>query len=63
VAVAAGVVFGNEVTLVFPELEIAVLIAATLMATVVAINGTANWLEGAELLSIYVIAALAFWFL
>ena len=63
VAVGAGVVFGNDVDLVFPNLEIAVLIAATLLATVVALNGNANWLEGAELLSIYAIAAIAFWYL
>jgi Ca2+:H+ antiporter len=63
VAVGAGALFGNDVALVFPQLEIAVLIAATLLATVVALNGNANWLEGAELLSIYAMAALAFWFL
>jgi Ca2+:H+ antiporter len=63
VAVGAGVVFGNEVTLLFPPLEIAVLIAAALLATVVAVNGNANWLEGAELLAIYVMAAIAFWYL
>jgi len=63
VAVAAGVVFGNEVTLLFPPLEIAVLIAAALLATVVAVNGNANWLEGAELLAIYAMAAIAFWYL
>ena len=63
VAVGAGVIFGHEVTLVFPPLEIAVLIAAALLATVVAVNGNANWLEGAELLAIYVMAAIAFWYL
>jgi Ca2+:H+ antiporter len=63
VAVGAGVIFGHEVTLIFPPLEIAVLIAAALLATVVAVNGNANWLEGAELLAIYVMAAIAFWYL
>ena len=29
----------------------------------VALNGNANWLEGAELLSIYAMAAIAFWYL
>jgi Ca2+:H+ antiporter len=63
IAVGAGVIFGNEVTLLFPSLEIAVLIAATLLATIVAVNANANWLEGVELLAIYVIAAMAFWYL
>ena len=40
-----------------------VLVAATLIASAVALNGHANWLEGLELLSIYVIAALVFWYL
>ena len=60
VAVFAGLLFGNDVDLVFPQLEIAVLIAASILAAVVALNGNANWLEGAELLAIYAIAAIAF---
>ncbi len=63
VAVAAGVVFGHEVVLGFGMLEVALLVAATLIASAVALNGHANWLEGLELLSIYVIAALVFWYL
>jgi Ca2+:H+ antiporter len=63
IAVFAGLLFGNDVDLVFPQLEIAVLIAASILAVVVALNGNANWLEGAELLAIYAIAAIAFWYL
>ena len=63
IAVAAGVVFGNEVLIVFPPLELALLGAATIMTGILASMGKANWLEGLQLLTIYGIAALAFWFL
>lgn len=63
VAVGAGVIFGHEVVLGFGLLEVSLLVAATLIASTVALNGHANWLEGLELLSIYVIAALVFWYL
>ena len=62
VAVAAGFVFGHELALSFGALEIAVLVAAALLAAFIAISGKATWLEGLELLAIYAIAALAFWY-
>ena len=62
VAVAAGFIFGHELTLSFGALEMAVLIAAAILAAFIATNGNATWLEGAELIAIYVIAALAFWY-
>ena len=62
VAVAAGFIFGHELTLSFGALEMAVLIAAAILAAFIATNGHATWLEGVELLAIYVIAALAFWY-
>jgi Ca2+:H+ antiporter len=62
VAVAAGFIFGHELTLSFGALEMAVLIAAAILAAFIATNGNATWLEGAELIAIYVIAAVAFWY-
>ena len=55
--------FSNEVLIVFPPLELALLGAATIMTGIIASMGKANWLEGLQLLTIYAIAALAFWFL
>jgi Ca2+:H+ antiporter len=63
VAVLAGVVFGHEVSLDFGLLQVSLLLMGTLLATLIASNGHSNWLEGAELLAIYVIAALVFWYL
>jgi Ca2+:H+ antiporter len=62
-AVIAGQVLGHDVTVVFPPLELAVLGAAAIMAGNVTQDGEANWIEGLELVAIYVLAALAFWFL
>jgi Ca2+:H+ antiporter len=46
---------------VFEPLQLAVLGAAALSATLVARGGETNWLEGLQLLTIYFVAAVAFW--
>jgi len=63
IAVAAGAVLDHQVLIVFPPIELALLGAATIMTMILTSIGRANWLEGLELLAIYVIAALAFWYL
>ena len=62
-AVLAGTVLGHDVTVVFPPLELAVLGAAAVMAAFVTADGEATWIEGLELVALYVLAALSFWFL
>jgi Ca2+:H+ antiporter len=62
-AVFASIALGSELTLVFPPLEIAALGAAALVSTLVARGGETNWLEGLQLLTIYVVVAVAFWLL
>ena len=59
----AGFLFGNELTLSFGAFEVAVLVSASLLAAFIAVNGHATWLEGLELIGVYVIAALTFWYL
>lgn len=51
---------GNPLTLVFNQIELLALIAGVLIAALVSADGESNWLEGAELLAIYVILGLAF---
>jgi Ca2+:H+ antiporter len=63
IAVAAGALLGNEVLIVFPPIELALLAAATIMTAILTATGKANWLQGLQLLAIYVVAALAFWYL
>ena len=63
VAVFAGEILGNELPLVFPPLEIGFLIGASVLAGLIAADGEVEWIEGLELLAVYVLAAMSFWFL
>ena len=63
IAVFASIALGNEMTLVFPPLELAALGAAALVSTLIARGGESNWLEGLQLLVIYFVIAVAFWLL
>ncbi|HSB65419.1 MAG TPA: calcium/proton exchanger [Anaerolineales bacterium] len=55
-----SLVIGRPLTLVFNPLELIALIAGVLIAALVSADGESNWLEGAELLAIYIILALTF---
>jgi len=54
---------GNPMSLVFNPFELVAMIAAVLIAALIALDGESNWLEGAQLLIVYGILALAFFFL
>jgi Ca2+:H+ antiporter len=54
---------GNPLTLVFNHFELIALFAAALIASLIALDGESNWLEGVQLLGVYAIIALAFFFL
>lgn len=58
-----SLLLGNPLTLVFNQFEIIGLGAAVLIAGLVALDGRSNWLEGAQLLVVYLITALAFFYL
>jgi Ca2+:H+ antiporter len=49
--------------LVFPAIQVIALAAAVTIAALIAIDGESNWLEGAQLMAVYVIIATAFWYL
>lgn len=55
-----SLLFGHPLTLVFNQLELIALIAGVLIAALVSADGESNWLEGAELLAIYLILGLTF---
>jgi Ca2+:H+ antiporter len=57
-----SLLMGNPLTLVFNQFEIVALFAGVLIAAFVAQDGESNWLEGAQLLTVYIILALAFFF-
>lgn len=58
-----SLIMGNPLTLVFNPFELAALGAASLIAGLVSLDGESNWMEGAQLLVVYAILALAFFFL
>ena len=54
---------GNPMSLVFNPFEIAALAASVIIAALITLDGESNWLEGAQLIIVYVILALAFFYL
>jgi Ca2+:H+ antiporter len=50
-------------SIVFNEFELISLIVAVLIANRVASDGESNWLEGVQLLAVYVIIAVSFFIL
>ncbi|HSQ26334.1 MAG TPA: cation transporter, partial [Anaerolineales bacterium] len=63
VLVFISLLMGQRLTLVFNQFELLALIAGVLIAAVVSADGESHWLEGAELLGIYLILVLAFFLL
>jgi Ca2+:H+ antiporter len=61
--VLASYARGTPMDLRFTTLEVVAVILAVMIARMVAEDGESNWLEGAMLLMIYAILALAFFFL
>jgi Ca2+:H+ antiporter len=63
VLVFLSLVLGNPLTLEFNNFELIALTASGVIAAFISVDGRSNWLEGAMLLAVYVILALAFFFL
>ncbi|GAC1614703.1 MAG: hypothetical protein NVS9B1_15180 [Candidatus Dormibacteraceae bacterium] len=55
--------FYHPMNLVFSPIEIGILGLLTLMFTYTAQDGESNWLEGAQLLALYAMAAVVFYVL
>jgi len=62
VLVLAGLVLGQPMDLVFNAYELVALIGAALIAVLISVDGESNWLEGAELIALYVMLGIAFFF-
>jgi len=63
VLVFLSLLMGHPLTLVFNQFEIVALFVGILITAFVAQDGESNWLEGAQLLVLYAILAMAFFFL
>jgi Ca2+:H+ antiporter len=62
ILVFLGPLVGHPLDLVFTPLELVSLGAAVIVTAFIALDGESNWLEGAMLCGVYVIAALTFFF-
>ncbi len=63
VLVFVALLFGRYLDLGFNQFELLAMVAAVLVAALVASDGETNWLEGAELLGVYLILGVAFFFI
>lgn len=61
--VFVSIALGHPMDLIFNPFELASLGFAVLIAALIALDGESNWLEGAQLLAVYMIIGLAFFFL
>ena len=60
ILVFISLLFSNHLLLIFNPLELVALIAGVFITAQVSKDGESNWLEGVELLTIYIILALGF---
>jgi Ca2+:H+ antiporter len=63
VLVLLSLPLGHPMTLVFSLVEVVAVAAAVGLAGLVTLNGETNWLEGVQLLALYVILAVCLAFL
>jgi Ca2+:H+ antiporter len=52
----------EPMSLVFNQFELVALIAAVFITVLISVDGRTNWLEGAQLIALYVIIGIAFFF-
>jgi len=62
ILVFLGPLLGHPLRLTFTPLELGALASAVIITGFVALDGRSNWLEGAMLIGVYLISALAFFF-
>ncbi len=55
--------FSHPMTLAFAPIELVVLLSSSAIFAYVCLDGETNWLEGVQLLALYLISAVAFFFL
>ncbi len=53
---------GQPMSLVFNAFEIAAIVLSVLITEMISSDGESNWFEGAQLLSVYILLAIAFYF-
>ena len=61
--VFAGYAFGQPMDLLFSPFEVMAVALSVGIVSLVSLDGESNWMEGVQLLAVYVILGLAFYFL
>jgi Ca2+:H+ antiporter len=61
--VFAGVVLGQDMSLVFQPFEVVALGLATLVTAIITLDGESHWFEGVQLLAVYAMVAVGAFFL
>jgi len=62
VLVLVSLFFPTQLNLVFQPLELAILSLATILFPLVSLDGESTWLEGIQLMAVYVMACVVFFF-
>jgi Ca2+:H+ antiporter len=62
ILVFLSVAIGHPMSLVFNGFEIAAIVLSVLIVEMISSDGETNWFEGAQLLAVYAIVAVAFYF-
>ncbi|BGP22981.1 hypothetical protein JCM10295v2_001872 [Rhodotorula toruloides] len=60
--VIVGWIINQDLTLFFENFETIVLFISVLLVDILVSDGKSHWLEGAQLIALYLVIALAFWF-
>jgi Ca2+:H+ antiporter len=63
ILVFVSLLTAHDFNLVFPLIEILALVAAVTITAIIALDGESNWLEGAQLIAVYLIVATTVWYL
>lgn len=61
--VAAGLLFGVRLDLVFSPFEVMAIVLATGVTAIITLVGESNWFKGVQLLAVYTLLAVAAWFI
>jgi Ca2+:H+ antiporter len=59
----SSTVTGNALSLVFSPFELASLVITAMIANYISADGICHWLEGAQLIAVYLLIAIAFYFI
>lgn len=63
ILVFSGWLMGQPMDLIFTTFEVLAVVVSVVVVALIAMDGESHWMEGVQLLAVYIILALAFYFL